>query len=214
MTITFDDILDQFISLVHDFFLYLSDSFNKEYSSDTPWCISSLFFSLFRCFCCCGETSDEDEERYMIAPGRSPMMIPRVAFEANPRGQPKKKKAKKDVFTVYFNYDEIALRLIPHACFEKIYYCQTGAKLSLGVRELKSTQYIADMLKVGYDNRNEIDMLNTLGMISWNWLNGIRIYHKNRGISERIANMKEKKSFQFDKHGTGSTPDKAFDVDD
>nr|GEV07808.1 hypothetical protein [Tanacetum cinerariifolium] len=85
--------------------------------------------------------------------------------------QPKKKKAKKDVFTVYFNYDgiftsfllkysqghmkelndtnfdemsyehlkEIALRLIPHACFEKIYYCQTGAKLSLGVRELKST---------------------------------------------------------------------------
>ncbi|GJY55901.1 calcium/proton exchanger [Tanacetum coccineum] len=104
--------------------------------------------------------------------------------------QPKKKKAKKDVFTVYFNYDgiftsfplkysqgqmkelndtnfdemsyehlkEIALRLIPHACFEKIYYCQTGAKLSLGVRELKSTQDIADMLKVGYDNGNEIDM--------------------------------------------------------
>ncbi|GJU65409.1 hypothetical protein Tco_1247244 [Tanacetum coccineum] len=106
------------------------------------------------------------------------------------KGQPNKKKAKKDVFTVYFNYDgiftsfplkysqgqmkelndtnfdemlyehlkEIALRLIPHACFEKIYYCQTGAKLSLGVKDLKSTQDIVDMLKVGYDNANEIDM--------------------------------------------------------
>ncbi|GKA50518.1 hypothetical protein Tco_0743591 [Tanacetum coccineum] len=82
----------------------------------------------------------------------------------------------------YEHLKEIALRLIPHACFEKIYYCQTGAKLSLGVRELKSTQYIADMLKVGYDNGNEIDMLNTLG--------------------------------KDDKHGTGSTPDKAFDMDD
>ncbi|GKD51615.1 hypothetical protein Tco_1280591 [Tanacetum coccineum] len=43
-------------------------------------------------------------------------------------------------------------------------------------------------------------------------VDGIRIYHKNRGRSERIANMN--KPFQFDKHGTGSTPDKAFDVDD
>ncbi|GKF12953.1 hypothetical protein Tco_0050879, partial [Tanacetum coccineum] len=42
----------------------------------------------------------------------------------------------------------------------------------------------------------------------------IRIYHKNRGTSERIANMKLKKPFQFDKHGTCSTPEKAFDVDD
>ncbi|GKA35892.1 calcium/proton exchanger [Tanacetum coccineum] len=45
-------------------------------------------------------------------------------------------------------------------------------------------------------------------------VDGIRIYHKNRGRSERIANMKLKKPFQFDKHGTGSTPEKAFDVDD
>nr|GFA88862.1 reverse transcriptase domain-containing protein [Tanacetum cinerariifolium] len=45
-------------------------------------------------------------------------------------------------------------------------------------------------------------------------VDGIRIYHKNRGRSERIANMKEKKAFQFDKHGTCSTLDKAFDVDD
>ncbi|GJX27846.1 hypothetical protein Tco_0235925 [Tanacetum coccineum] len=58
----------------------------------------------------------------------------------------------------YEHLKEIALRLIPHACFEKIYYCQTGAKLSLGVRELKSTQDIADMLKVSYDNENEIDL--------------------------------------------------------
>nr|GEU63783.1 hypothetical protein [Tanacetum cinerariifolium] len=58
----------------------------------------------------------------------------------------------------YEHLKEIALRLITHACFEKIYYCQTGAKLSLGVRELKSTQDIANILKVGYDNENEIDM--------------------------------------------------------
>ncbi|GJS19913.1 hypothetical protein Tco_0448545 [Tanacetum coccineum] len=106
-------------------------------------------------------------------------------------GQPKKKKkAKKDLFTIYFNYDgiftcsplkynqghmkelndtnlhdmsyehlkEIALRLVPHGCFEKLYYCQTGGKLNLGLRELRSNQDIGDMLKVGYENRNEIDM--------------------------------------------------------
>nr|GEX77193.1 splicing factor [Tanacetum cinerariifolium] len=201
----------------------------------------------------------------------------------------------------YEHIKEIALRLIPHACFEKIYYFQTGAKLSLGVRELKSTQDIAD--KVGYDNGNEIDMYvehfgecmeeQARGQAridveqerfdqerreerEWeekqNYFNpanfredsikeapfnqayaevfipsihsqptqqqrkesvedqasapkkkrgrppshvdGIRIYHKNRRRSERIANMKENKAFQFDKHGTGSTPDKAFDVDD
>ncbi|GKB35710.1 hypothetical protein Tco_0880652 [Tanacetum coccineum] len=43
-------------------------------------------------------------------------------------------------------------------------------------------------------------------------VDGFRIYHKNRGRSERIANIKLKKAFEFDKHGTGSTPDKAFDV--
>ncbi|GJR93509.1 hypothetical protein Tco_0265683 [Tanacetum coccineum] len=45
-------------------------------------------------------------------------------------------------------------------------------------------------------------------------VDGVRIYHKNRGRSKRIAKMKEKKAFEFDKHGTGSTPDKAFDVSD
>ncbi|GKA87976.1 hypothetical protein Tco_0809740 [Tanacetum coccineum] len=45
-------------------------------------------------------------------------------------------------------------------------------------------------------------------------VDGIRIYHKNRGISERITNMKSNKPFQFDKFGTGSTPDKAFDVEE
>ncbi|GJR20691.1 hypothetical protein Tco_0969218 [Tanacetum coccineum] len=39
-------------------------------------------------------------------------------------------------------------------------------------------------------------------------VDGIRIYHKNRGRSERIANMK------LNKHETGSIPDKAFDVND
>ncbi|GKA90230.1 F-box domain containing protein, partial [Tanacetum coccineum] len=45
-------------------------------------------------------------------------------------------------------------------------------------------------------------------------VDGIRIHHKNRGRSERIANMKLNKPFQFDKFGTGSTPDKAFDVEE
>ncbi|GKB12975.1 hypothetical protein Tco_0846898, partial [Tanacetum coccineum] len=104
--------------------------------------------------------------------------------------QPKKKKAKKDVFTVNFHFDgiftswplkycqgqvrvmtdtnfdemsyevlkEIAKKLVPHALFEKIYYCQTGVKLTLGLREIKSTQDIAEMMKVGYESGNEIDM--------------------------------------------------------
>ncbi|GJT55862.1 calcium/proton exchanger [Tanacetum coccineum] len=107
------------------------------------------------------------------------------------KGQPKKKKkAKKDLFTIYSNYDgiftcsllkynqgrmkelndtnlhdmsyellkEIALRLVPHGCFEKLYYCQTGVKLNLGLRELRSNQDIGDMLKVGYENGNAIDI--------------------------------------------------------
>ncbi|GKB65120.1 hypothetical protein Tco_0921306 [Tanacetum coccineum] len=106
------------------------------------------------------------------------------------KGQPKKKKAKKDVFTVNFHFDgiftswplkycqgqvrvmtdtnfdemsyevlkEIAKKLVPHALFEKIYYCQTGVKLTLGLREIKSTQDIAEMMKVGYESGNEIDM--------------------------------------------------------
>ncbi|GJX06988.1 agenet domain-containing protein [Tanacetum coccineum] len=45
-------------------------------------------------------------------------------------------------------------------------------------------------------------------------VDGIRIYHKNHDRSERIANMKSNKPFQFDKFGTGSTPDKAFDVEE
>nr|GEW00804.1 hypothetical protein [Tanacetum cinerariifolium] len=43
-------------------------------------------------------------------------------------------------------------------------------------------------------------------------IDGIWIYHKNHGRSERIAKMKKKKAFEFDKRGTGSTHDKAFDV--
>ncbi|GKA74825.1 hypothetical protein Tco_0781127 [Tanacetum coccineum] len=40
----------------------------------------------------------------------------------------------------------------------------------------------------------------------------MRIFHKNRGRFERIFNQKMK-NFMFDEHGTGSTPDKAFDVE-
>ena len=42
------------------------------------------------------------------------------------------------------------------------------------------------------------------------FVNGVRIYVKNRGRSERIA--KQSKPFQFDDVGSGSTADKAFDV--
>ncbi|GKC74162.1 hypothetical protein Tco_1120045, partial [Tanacetum coccineum] len=45
-------------------------------------------------------------------------------------------------------------------------------------------------------------------------VDGIRIYNKNHGRSKRIANMKLNKPFQFDKFGTGSNPDKAFDVEE
>nr|GEV54645.1 hypothetical protein [Tanacetum cinerariifolium] len=45
-------------------------------------------------------------------------------------------------------------------------------------------------------------------------IDGVRIYHKNRRRSERIAKIKEKKAFKFDKHGTCSILDKAFDVFD
>ncbi|GJU77031.1 zinc finger, PMZ-type containing protein [Tanacetum coccineum] len=40
-----------------------------------------------------------------------------------------------------------------------------------------------------------------------------RIYHKNRGRSERITKLHAKK-FKFDANGTGSTHEKAFDVSD
>nr|GEY72869.1 hypothetical protein [Tanacetum cinerariifolium] len=40
-----------------------------------------------------------------------------------------------------------------------------------------------------------------------------RIYHKNIGRSERIANLQAKK-FKFDANGTRTTPEKAFDVSD
>ncbi|GJT66034.1 calcium/proton exchanger [Tanacetum coccineum] len=121
----------------------------------------------------------------------SKALMPRGSTCREKNSQPKKKKkAKKDLFTIYFNYDgiftcsplkynqghmkelndtnlhdmsyehlkEIALRLVPHGCFEKLYYCQTGGKLNLGLRELRSNQDIGDMLKVGYENRNAIDM--------------------------------------------------------
>lgn len=44
------------------------------------------------------------------------------------------------------------------------------------------------------------------------FVNGERIYVKNRGRSERIAKQQMSKPFPFDAVGTGSTPDKAFDV--
>ncbi|GJX78081.1 hypothetical protein Tco_0324892 [Tanacetum coccineum] len=77
------------------------------------------------------------------------------------KGQPKKKKAKKDVFTVYFNYDGIFTSFplkYSQGQMKELNDTNFDENLSLGVRDLNSTQDIADMLKVGYDNGNEIDM--------------------------------------------------------
>ncbi|PWA54416.1 hypothetical protein CTI12_AA436200 [Artemisia annua] len=106
------------------------------------------------------------------------------------KGEPKKKKSRKDIFTVYFRYDgifvsnllryaqgemkevndtnfdemsyenllQIVTRLVPHGFFKNVYYCKTGDKLSVGLKEIKSDQDIVDMLTVGYENGNMIDM--------------------------------------------------------
>ncbi|GJX48599.1 hypothetical protein Tco_0273789 [Tanacetum coccineum] len=62
------------------------------------------------------------------------------------------------------NFDEMAYvhllkilkRLVPNG-FEKVYYCKSGAKLT-SIREIKSEQDIADLLKVGFGNGFQIDM--------------------------------------------------------
>lgn len=46
------------------------------------------------------------------------------------------------------------------------------------------------------------------------YVDGVRIYHKNRGRSERIKNLQMSKAYQFDQQGSGSIPDKAFAVSD
>ncbi|GJT26109.1 hypothetical protein Tco_0906384 [Tanacetum coccineum] len=70
----------------------------------------------------------------------------------------------KDVNDTYFDemsYKhllEVIKRLVPRSSFKRVYYCQNGTKLNLSIKEIKSDQDIVDMLKVGYDNRNEVDM--------------------------------------------------------
>ncbi|GKC23456.1 hypothetical protein Tco_1025606 [Tanacetum coccineum] len=44
------------------------------------------------------------------------------------------------------------------------------------------------------------------------YVDGVRIYVKNRGRSKRIANQKQNKPFKFDKMGIGSTSEKAFAI--
>nr|GEU92765.1 hypothetical protein [Tanacetum cinerariifolium] len=75
------------------------------------------------------------------------------------KGQLKKKKARKDVFTVNFHFDGIFTSWPLKYAQGQIYYCQTGVKLTLGLREIKSTQDIAEMMKVGYESGNEIDII-------------------------------------------------------
>ena len=58
----------------------------------------------------------------------------------------------------YENLLQIVTRLVPHGCFKNVYYCKTGDKLSVGLKEIKSDQDIVDMLTVGYENGNMIDM--------------------------------------------------------
>nr|GEV75077.1 hypothetical protein [Tanacetum cinerariifolium] len=50
--------------------------------------------------------------------------------------------------------------MVPHALFEKIYYYETGIKLTLGLREIKSTQDIAEIMKLEVNedhNHNSIE---------------------------------------------------------
>ncbi|KAI3764070.1 hypothetical protein L2E82_14070 [Cichorium intybus] len=137
LSITVDDILNQIVFAVNNFFQYLIGLFNKEFPPDTPrpwfdvaapyliaavafitclcichclfWCISSILIRCFnvflrcfgRCLCCGGESDseEEEEERMMIAPGRSPLMLPRTAFEANPRGYFRDLRGKPNDFS-------------------------------------------------------------------------------------------------------------------
>ncbi|GJR90842.1 hypothetical protein Tco_0214853, partial [Tanacetum coccineum] len=80
--------------------------------------------------------------------------------------QPKKKKANKVVFTVYFRYDRIftlcplkyaqgEMKDVNDTNFDEMSYERL---LEIVKREIKSDQDIIDMLKVGYENGNEIDM--------------------------------------------------------
>ena len=48
--------------------------------------------------------------------------------------------------------------------------------------------------------------------VEQSYKDGVRIYVKNRGRSERIAKQQMSKPFKFDQFGTGSTAEKAFDI--
>ncbi|GJS06261.1 zinc finger, PMZ-type containing protein [Tanacetum coccineum] len=41
---------------------------------------------------------------------------------------------------------------------KRLYYCKTSTTLALGIKELKLDTYVEDMLNVGYDNGNMIDL--------------------------------------------------------
>lgn len=53
---------------------------------------------------------------------------------------------------------EIARKLCLNGIIEKLYYCQRGVKISSGIREIKSTEDIDEMLKTGYESGSVIDL--------------------------------------------------------
>nr|GEV21105.1 hypothetical protein [Tanacetum cinerariifolium] len=80
--------------------------------------------------------------------------------------EPKRKKAKKDVFTVNLYYDGLftscpliyfqgQCRVLTDTNFDEMTYVHL---LEILKREIKSDQYIMDLLKVGYDNGFQIHM--------------------------------------------------------
>nr|GEW23177.1 ATPase, F1/V1/A1 complex, alpha/beta subunit, zinc knuckle CX2CX4HX4C [Tanacetum cinerariifolium] len=136
---------------------------------------------------------ESDSEVEVVFDETANLMISTSGNDETDKGQPKKKKAKKAVFTFYIMYDgiftswplkyaqgemkevndsnfdemsyehllEIVKRLVPHCRFKKVYYCQTGAKLCLGIREITSNQDIVDMLKTEGDDSVVIKNIST-----------------------------------------------------
>ncbi|GJV09585.1 hypothetical protein Tco_1347241 [Tanacetum coccineum] len=52
---------------------------------------------------------------------------------------------------------EIVRRLV-HGLVKSLYYCKTGKKLGLGIKEIKSDYDVDAFLKLGYDNGFMVDL--------------------------------------------------------
>lgn len=57
----------------------------------------------------------------------------------------------------YEDLTEIVKRLVL-GLVKRLYYCKTGCKLSLGIKELQSDSHVVEFLKLGYDNGCMVDL--------------------------------------------------------